>query len=158
MQNFFFRLAAPLIAPINVPDLEAVLWYSRHFFCTFSAHISRLNVHSVFDSLWVLCWSYWPTSATEKLWKLRSLRTRRGDHTIYGLSTSLFLCPHSQNLDIGLLLLGYYLLFFVCNSFSFFTTSNVTPFHISLSLSTLSEFRYWTPHMGPEEKEPNIPF
>ena len=153
MQNFFLRLTVPLITPSNAPDLEAVLWYSRHFFF---AHLVRnfyyFNVHSVFDSLWVLCWSYWPTSSTEKLWKLRSLRTTRGDHTIYGLSTSLFLCPHSQNLDIGLLLLGYYLLFFVCNSFSFFTTSNVTPFHISLSLSTLSEFRYWTPHMGPEDR------
>ena len=103
MQNFFLRLTVPLITPSNVPDLEAVLWYSRHFF----AHLVRKFLHlcssSVFDSLWVLCWSYWPTSATEKLWKLRSLRTTRGDHTIYGLSTSLFLCPHSQNLDIELL-------------------------------------------------------
>ena len=77
------------------------------FSALFFAHLVRnfyyFNVHSVFDSLWVLCWSYWPTSATEKLWKLRSLRTTRGDHTIYGLSTSLFLCPLSQNLDIGLL-------------------------------------------------------
>ena len=72
-------------------------------FCTFSAQTFTLYVHSVFDSLWVLCWSYWPTSATGKLWKQRSLRTTRGDHTIYGLSTSLFLCPHSQNLDIELL-------------------------------------------------------